>query len=670
MTYEIARNGLATSFAESEVPLSYATRYENRFANAAGGAEKRQGMVQFGNDIEGNPVITGIHELVEKDGSETIFVSDGRRIYKKTASAYSTVFDTSAAEPGNFPLRSVQMGNKHIFYNGKERNLFTEDGVKFETLQARVEEGTLTSAFPNNMGDTEIADWTVTNVVTNDVIFFPKTGASGLITEVTAAGLNHTAISAGGQGLGSFPVTEVGDRYVIIDTVALNIIGSAAAIKDNVFTLAAGSSAAEIRVSGLDFTTTDVRVGDYIRNTTRALLTSVQTITSSALGVNSLALQVSGDSVVFLKSAMPISSDIHIHYGHAYHADSRDGRIVQISGLDDPQDMTSSGAGTFDFGTQQSEGDVIKAIGSYQQFLVLGGQRNVHLYKGIVPAGDGKDLVPIALFPQGIVSRDGLQTTGNDLVFVSLDGMQASTQVKAADQVQRDGISFAINRTLRDEIQMTAETEIILTHYRRRSWLILKVGTLLHIYNYATQVDERGRTGSSNVTRGAITDFNGKFARQKVYFERRNGDLLVAGSNPGKVYLFDSGFDDDGEVYMTTYQPGHLLLSEPKKDIRIKAGRYIKPIIEVGVNTTYTITAEAGYNAESREVITVIVSGNVATVGAAVIPFVIGGSSVVNKKHSLRWRGEVMRPTFTTEDDTGPDILARYSIYATKHGAR
>ena len=35
-TYQIAPNGLATSFTDSELPLEYAGRFRNRYINAAG----------------------------------------------------------------------------------------------------------------------------------------------------------------------------------------------------------------------------------------------------------------------------------------------------------------------------------------------------------------------------------------------------------------------------------------------------------------------------------------------------------------------------------------------------------------------------------------------------------------------------------------------------------
>ena len=67
--YPIAPRGLATSFSEAELPDDYALTFLNRFINAAGGAEKRQGIVQKGNTVSGAPNITGLHELMLPDGN-------------------------------------------------------------------------------------------------------------------------------------------------------------------------------------------------------------------------------------------------------------------------------------------------------------------------------------------------------------------------------------------------------------------------------------------------------------------------------------------------------------------------------------------------------------------------------------------------------------------------
>ena len=72
--------GLATSFAETELPPEFAAEMENLFQNQSGGAEKRRGLVQTGDTLTGNPKVTDITELVTKDNTRTLFAAAGGQI--------------------------------------------------------------------------------------------------------------------------------------------------------------------------------------------------------------------------------------------------------------------------------------------------------------------------------------------------------------------------------------------------------------------------------------------------------------------------------------------------------------------------------------------------------------------------------------------------------------
>lgn len=673
VTYKIAPKGLATSFTESELPPSYASKFRNRFINQAGGAEKRQGMEQIGSTISGAPTITGIHELIGKTGNATLFVSGNGNIWKYDgASAYTLVL---SGKDGSARMLSVQMGDKLIFVNGVDRNFFTEDGTTFTELKAIVEQGfASTGTSANRLKDADIANWvTGTDVVANDLVYYKNVNAYGLVTLVSGAEVTHTAVSAASKGIGrSTADVSAGDAYEIIDLVELNIIDAGAGL-DNVGTAGSGTTTTVIAVSGVNFSNTEIRVGDIVSNTTRAAVTDVVAV-SANINVTTVAGQTTGDSLLFFKSAMPISSFAHIHYGRVYHVDARDKRQVRISGAADPQDMTTD-AGTLDsitfrFGDLQGRGDVILALGSFQRYFVLLGEENVYLYSGTTPIGTGSDFSPAALFPQGCISRFGAQTTGNDLIFVSHDGLQAVQQVQDETHLNRAGITFAINSTLREELDATPEDQIILVHYRQRSWVVLKVGSKMYVYNYTTYIGDK----NENVYTGSITLFDGKFARQSAFLERRDGTLVCAGDG-GKVYIFDVKglYTDDGEVFTTEYRTGHLTYSELRTNVRTKALKYLKPIVEAGANIAYTIRAEGDFASRqygiSTDTITATVSG-AAAVGVAAIPFTIGGSPIVSQKYPLRVTGETVRLSFTTQDSLGPDILSRYTLYPAIHGAR
>lgn len=682
-TYAIAPRGLATSFTESETPVLYARRFRNRFINAAGGAEKRQGISAFGSTIATTPTLTGLHELVKADGTTIFFTSGEGAIWSEDGGTYTQVHSglDSAAR-----LKSMQMGSRLIFFNGVDRNFYTEDGTTFTELRAMSEKGQATSGTREDiLMDSEIDNWvTDTDVVENDLVYNLTQGGYGIITAVATATIAHTDISPTATGIGIATATAAsGDRYQIVDLVALNVIPTDDG-DDNVATLAASSSATGIYVSAVaDWTKTDVRVGDYIRNTTRTAVTQVTAISTAALRVHGITSQVVGDSIVLLKSAMPITTNGHVHFGRAYYIDARDERLIRISGPNDPTDMTTD-TGTIDsaslkFGDLQPKGDKVLTLDSFQRFLVITGKSNVFMYQGTDPIADtsgaATDFDIIGLFPQGAVSSEAALSIGNDFAFVTPDGVQSISMVGDASSLGRANLSEALKSTLRTEIANTPEDDIQTWHYPSRSWYLLKIGSQIYVYNYTIYLgpEEVNRAAGTDlsVKGGSWSMFDGKFARQNTYFVRNDGTMYCAGAG-GKVYKFDDGdYDDDGEIFNTEYQTPWLTLDEPKRTVNIKQGHYIKPVIESYTNISYTIVAEAGFDLTSTDTIIVTASGGSQPIGTAKVgTSKIGGSPVANFKHALRWRGEQARFTFSTFDNNGPDTISRYTIYATTYGVR
>lgn len=682
-SYPIAKFGLATSFTESETPADYALKFRNRFINAAGGAEKRQGSRQIGNDIPGTPNIDGVHELIENDGTAKLLASGGGAIYLFSGtSAWSQVnsgFDTVE------PLRSVQMENRLIFYNGVDRPIFTTNGSTFSTLQALVAKGELGGTVSaNTTDDANVTDWiTDTDVAVNDIVRNVTKGGYGIITAIASTNVTHTNIASAGQGTGLGGLgtgNQVsGDRYEIIDLVDLNVIPTAGD-DDNVATLGPGTSARVVAVSGVNFATTKIRRKDIIHNTTRSAIAMVCAV-NTALTVTSIAAQTSGDSITLFKSAMPIVKNAHVHFGRAYYVDGRDEQNIRVSGPDDPQDMSTDqqtlDSSSLRFGNFQPQGDILQDIKSFQRFLAIGGKQNVYLFSGTNPiadtSADTSDLAIIGLFPQGVVSPQSMISLGNDLAFVTPDGVQSVSLVSDSSQLGRANLSEPLRTTLRNLIKNTPEAQIQVYHYPRRSWLMVKIGSQLYVFNYTAYLgqDQLGRDKTLTPQAGSWSLFDGKLARQNAYLVRQNSDL-VAGGAGGKVFRFDvdGAYDDDGEVYTTEYQTSWLTIEEPRKTPKIKQGLYIQPVLETGAAISYDITAEGDFQIESRETITVEASGGASPIGLATIPHLIGGSPTQERKFALRWRGKQVRITYTTEDSNGPDIISRFTLFANLFGAR
>lgn len=682
--YTPGRYGLGNEFAQSDVPIEYSYRLVNRFINLKGHAEKIQGLDPFGQAtistgtvVPGQPTITGIHEHIKDDGTISLMVSANGTIWtiNETTGAYTQVL--TGKDPAQ-RLNSVQMGSKLIFWNGSDRNFYTDDGgVTFNELRALMLRGksSTTSTSAAGLSDANVTNWlTQTFITPNDLLYNSTENAYAIITSVGTTNIQHTAIGSAATGLGRSPVNvsgsqTPGDFYQIIDLVELNIIPQNGGF-DNFTTGDAGTSAAGVSVSGVDWTKTEILPGDYYYNTTRSAVAQVSAVTTAQLTGTVIAGQTTNDSIQFFKSAMPIANWAHVHFGRAFYIDKRKPSQVRISGPSDPQDMTTFqrtlSSTSQDYGSRQPQAETLLSLKTFQRYLVANGERNIYADDGTTAIADTSasvvDFSPVGLFPQGGVSRYGLESIGGAMTFLANDGLRNFAASFGNLTFQTANISEAIKSDLKSQIvsKLTDADEIQAIHYPRRNWLLCKVGDVIYLYNYTpAYIDGQVQTSQY----GSWSTLSSKLAQQKVFFVRRNGDLLCAGKS-GKLYKFEAGhYEDDGDPIQTVLETGFLSLQEPQMSTQYKSGTYIRPQFEAGAPVNYTITATGDYNQISTDTVILSTSG-VGEVGFAQVGLSpIGGQRIIDQKMPLRWKGKQFKIRVETNDSSGPDIITGFTIY-------
>lgn len=675
--YRLPSKGLGTDFSQFERPLSFAETYTNRFRNIDGGAERRPGMLVLLNQVAGSPNLTRLHEWVSNTGDETILTSDSfGNIWRFDSSGSAAVAITGKAFARQI---SAQVEDKLIFVNGSDRNFYTNDGgVTFRELKAYITRGT-TAGGTNSVTlvDGDISNWIgATLIANNDIIYYPSLNAYGIVATIASASLTTTVVGVSGRGAGAASANPAaGISYEAIDYVDLNIIPQSTGINDNVATATTGTTTSVIAVSGVNFANTTIRTGDFIYNTTRGAIAQAGSVSANVNLQQSITGQIPGDALAFFKSAMPIASWVHVHYGRAYYLDSRDQRTVVISAPDDPEDLTTYqktlDATSFSFGTQQPTGDTILSMGTFQGYFVAAGQKNLYIYKGNTPISDTSttdiDFVPTAFYPNGIVSRFGLSTNGSDLLHVTAEGLQAINIGNISNTTIQNNASVPIRTELLGLIAVTQADNVQLTYYPRRAWSILKVGDSCYILNTNPSYDDSGQL----IPIASWHLFNQAWAQQNHYFVRRNGDLLACGTN-GMVYAMDtSAATDNGSVIYTDLTTAWMTLEEPRKTPRIKQIQYIRPVFESGPNIEYTINGVAGWDNFSSDSITVSAGG-----GGQIGSFLIGttpiggGEFAQANKYPFRLRGEQCRVQFTTESSAAPDIITGFNLFGAIGGWR
>lgn len=664
-------------FAQSKVPIEYSYRLTNRFINLNGDAEKIQGLQQIGNTLTGAPTVTGLHEHVSKSGVTTLLASENGNIWRlnQAETAWTKILTGKTA---SVRLNTVQMNDKLIFTNGVDRNFYTDDGGNnFSELRALMLRGTgsSTSTSAAGLSDANVTNWlTSTFIVPDDLVYNSTRGAYGIITSVGSTTLQHTTIGSAGLGLGHPTITasanqQTGDTYQIIDLVSLNIIPQNGGL-DNFATGTTGTSAAGVAVSGVNWTATEVKAGDFLYNTTRSAVAMVSAVTTAQITHTPITGQTANDSFEFFKSAMPIATWAHVHYGRAYYIDARDQSKVRVTGPNDPQDLSTYQrtleAISLDYGAYQPDAEKLLSLKTFQSYLVAAGQHNVYADSGITSiqdtSADAVNFTPVGLFPQGAVSRYGMDSIGGTMMFMGPDGLRNFAAVFFSGTFQTTNVSEAIKNDLIAQVasKITDSDEIITIHYPKRNWLLCKVGDVIYNYNFSPNYDQ-GQINSSPY--GSWSTFTTKLAECKCFFVRKNGDFVCAGAG-GKIYQFDGGsYDDDGDPINTILETGWLTLDEPQQSTQYRSGIYIRPQFEAGTPVAYTITATGDYQELSSDTVIVTAQG-VGEVGFAVVgTSPIGGSRILNDKVPLRWKGKQFKIRIETNDTNGPDILTGFTIY-------
>lgn len=674
--YSVPYRGLGTEFSQSEQPVEYANNFINRFVNVFAQGEKRGGMKKFGNQISSLPNLDANHEFVSKTGVSTYFASGIGKIWRYNT--LTTDWDlVLSGKDSSATMISRMMQNKLVFVNGVDRNFYTDNaGDSFKELQPLINKGAMGSGTSSNeVTDAKISNWTnQTFVAVNDIVYNAATGAEAIITSIGSTDLDTSPTGSAATGVGqALDANKSGNAYEIWDSIELNIV-SGAVQNDNVALATGVTNANVIAVSGLDFSTSDIRVGDYAYNTTRNALTKVQAVSANIV-VTSVASQTAGDTVTFHKKAMPIATFFHVHYGRGYMIDARDQTQVRVTGPNDPQDMTTEAktlsSTSIDYGARYGRGAGLKSLSTFGKYLVAGGNGQVFIDSGQSPvedtSGKATDLAPVGNFTQGCVTKYGLANIGSNMIYMAFDGIRSFKSSYDSNAVDTLNVCEAVKTEVQKNIntQLGTDLALQLIHYPKRNWVLCKVGDVIYNYNY-TPLYIDGQL----IPNGSFTKFTGKFAQQNGYYVANNGQMIVCGNN-GLIYKFDQGnFDDDGDSIRTVLETAWLTLEEPANSLSLKKGRYIRPTFETGADIAYTIDVIGDFTRTSTDSVITTAAG-VGVVGRALVGQApVGGVTPVNNKLPLSWRGKQFRITFSTDDSKGRDIISSFNVYGEILGAQ
>jgi len=237
-------------------------------------------------------------------------------------------------------------------------------------------------------------------------------------------------------------------------------------------------------------TITEVRIETSSTDTT-----VINTVGNISVGVAAGTVEVAGLSNLAVASAptdVPTGGVSHSAFGRLWIQKEATGvnqNTIVYSGANNHQQWyvgpSGANAGELDlaanFSAWKNGYDELVAISSFDKFLVAFMRNSIIVYES--PDNVANIKINMALQGVGCLSKDSIQSIGNDLYFLSATGVRSLRQVlQSGDKVELSDISVLVRRALMEDV---APSETVLTSVRSnydpeegQYWLKSEGGTI------------------------------------------------------------------------------------------------------------------------------------------------------------------------------------------------
>jgi len=250
--------------------------------------------------------------------------------------------------------------------------------------------------------------------------------------------------------------------------------------------------------------------------------------------------------------------------------------------------------------------DTIVALASHNGFLIIFCEKNIVIYKGAEnPLGDFMFHDTIA--GVGCSSRDSLQSTGNDLIFLSDTGIRSLGRLLQEKSLpMRDLTKNVRDDLLKDVLQERTNvgdlSGVKSIYSEINAFYLLSFPSTSTVY--CLDMRQPLEDGSSRVTVW--------YAYQASSFlRRRDRELLIGKTNGiGRYY----GYSDNGVKYRLRYFSHYLDMGAPTT---LKILKQINATVIGGSNQSFVIKTNFDYTEATRSYPFTIVTGDVAEYGTS-----------------------------------------------------
>jgi len=254
--------------------------------------------------------------------------------------------------------------------------------------------------------------------------------------------------------------------------------------------------------------------------------------------------------------------------------------ILYWSDLRDPTAFNTGSAGLIDLTTVWPAGrDEIVALASHNGYLIIFGRNNILVYQG---ADDPATMVlSDTVGNVGCVARDSVQSTGNDLLFLSNTGLRSFGRTIQEETMPNREISGNVRDDVIAQIPNNIN-EVKTVYSPEEGFYILLFPTteIAYVFDLRRPLE----TGYLRATRWPNCPF---FAFTRDW---DTGVLYVAGSSGVGKYF---GYTDNGEAYQLEYNTTQMDFGDPAQ---FKFLKKVRPIIIGATNDTATLRWAYDFN--------------------------------------------------------------------------
>ena len=271
---------------------------------------------------------------------------------------------------------------------------------------------------------------------------------------------------------------------------------------------------------------------------------------------------------------VPSGNIVTSAYGRLWVADTAtDNTTVYFSDLLAGHVWSGGTAGSLNTNLVWPNGaDNISGLAAHNNFLIIFGQRQILVYSGAT--SPATITLADTVNSIGCISRDSIQSTGKDVLFLSNSGVRSFARTVIEKSVPIGDLSKNVRNDLMLSVSGETASNIKSVYSESEAFYLLVLPVSKEVYCF----DTRGQLqdGSFRVTTWDSIE-------PSALFSRRNGDLLIG--KTGYIAKY-SGYLDDASVYRFQYYTNHADLGNANVTSLLKR---IKVVVIGGSNQFVTI---------------------------------------------------------------------------------